>query len=145
MAPTEKPRRGHSRGGARRPGGRSGRQPDFGQRHPGLSDRPLHFGDVASAPTPGRALEAVDEESPLAPTAAARPAARQRAWAGGTALGSYLAGIGVGLIAGASRVRSDVAGVPRSPVPRTWRTAVSGWQRWHRRPSLRPRGPAVVT
>jgi hypothetical protein len=54
-----------------------------------LSDQPSLFGEVASAPTVWRTLEAIDEET-LARLAAARAAARKRAWAAGMDPGFYV-------------------------------------------------------
>lgn len=90
MAPTKKRRRGHDRGEvlvdlavALADGATSITDIRV------LSDQPQLFGEVASAPTVWRALEAIDEET-LARIAAARAAARKRAWACGMDPGFYV-------------------------------------------------------
>jgi hypothetical protein len=54
-----------------------------------LADQPSLFGEVASAPTVWRTLEAIDEKT-LARIASARAAARRRAWAEGMDPGFYV-------------------------------------------------------
>jgi hypothetical protein len=90
MAPTKKRRRGHDRGEvlcdlavALADGAMSITDIRV------LSDQPSLFGEVASAPTVWRSLEAIDEET-LERIAAARAAARKRAWAEGMDPGFYV-------------------------------------------------------
>ena len=90
MAPTKKRRRGHDRGEvlvdlavAVADGATSITDIRV------LSDQPRLFGDVASAPTVWRTLEAIDEET-LQRIAAARAAARKRSWEAGMDPGFYV-------------------------------------------------------
>ena len=90
MSPTKKRRRGHDRGEvlvdlavAVADGATSIADIRV------LSDQPSLFGEVASAPTVWRTLEAIDEET-LMRIAAARAAARKRAWAQGMDPGFYV-------------------------------------------------------
>jgi hypothetical protein len=62
-----------------------------------LSDQPALFGDVASVPTAWRTLESIDEET-LARIAAARAAARKRAWEAGMDRGYYVIDIDGSLV-----------------------------------------------
>jgi hypothetical protein len=62
-----------------------------------LSDQPALFGDVASVPTAWRTLESIDEET-LARIAAARAAARKRAWEAGMDPGYYVIDIDGSLV-----------------------------------------------
>lgn len=90
MAPTKKRRRGHDRGEvlvdlavALADGATSITDIRV------LGDQPQLFGEVASAPTVWRTLEAIDEDA-LARIAVARAAARKRAWAQGMDPGFYV-------------------------------------------------------
>ncbi len=90
MAPTKKRRRGHDRGEvlvdlavALADGATSITDIRV------LGDQPQLFGEVASAPTVWRTLEAIDEET-LARIAVARAAARKRAWEAGMDPGFYV-------------------------------------------------------
>jgi Transposase DDE domain group 1 len=90
MSPTKKRRRGHDRGEvlvdlavAVADGATSIADIRV------LSDQPSLFGEVASAPTVWRTLEAIDAET-LMRIAAARAAARKRAWAEGMDPGFYV-------------------------------------------------------
>src|SRR5579863_3573920 len=90
MSPTKKRRRGHDRGEvlvdlavALADGATSITDIRV------LADQPSLFGEVASAPTVWRTLEAIDEET-LGRIASARAAARRRAWAAGMDPGFYV-------------------------------------------------------
>ncbi len=90
MAPTKKRRRGHDRGDvlvdlavALADGATSIADIRV------LADQPSLFGEVASAPTVWRSLEAIDEDA-LVRIASARAAARKRAWAEGMDPGFYV-------------------------------------------------------
>jgi hypothetical protein len=63
-----------------------------------LADQPSLFGEVASAPTVWRSLQAIDEKT-LARIASARAAARSRAWAAGMDPGFYVIDIDGTLVA----------------------------------------------
>jgi hypothetical protein len=98
MAPTKKRRRGHDRGEvlvdlavALADGATSIADIRV------LADQPQLFGEVASAPTLWRSLEAIDEQT-LARIAAARAAARRCAWEAGMDPGFYVIDIDATLV-----------------------------------------------